>query len=98
MGQIERISGMEQILDEAAEVVAGLNSALDKYERLRSKLEKLAEYYRSPQWLLDLDDDRAGRLPQDLKRGVLSEDAICELLAENDELMARLRIIWKNQK
>ncbi len=98
MEQIKRISGMEQILDEASEVIAGLNIALDKYERLRPKLEKLAEYYHSPQWLLDLDDDRAGRLPQDLKRGVLSEDAIYDLLAENGELLARLRTIGDSQK
>ena len=35
--------------------------------------------------------DEAGNLPADLKRGVLSEDGIWNLLADNRELMNRMR-------
>ena len=35
--------------------------------------------------------DEAGKLPADLKRGVLSEDAVYDLLTEHRDLMARMQ-------
>ena len=32
----------------------------------------------------------AGKLPKDLKRGVLSEDAVYDLITENRELLVRM--------
>ena len=48
-------------------------------------------YYGSDEWKQDLADDEAGRLPQDLKRGVLSEDAVWNLQEDNRELIARMK-------
>ena len=42
----------------------------------------LKEYYESPQWREDFEADEAGKFPKDLKRGVLSEDGIYNLLEE----------------
>lgn len=39
----------------------------------------------------DFTSDAAGRLPRDLKRGVLSEDAVYDLLTDNNRLTARMR-------
>ena len=79
MEQIERISYMEQILDEGLAAVAAPECPLETCRALQARLQTLFDYYHSPQWLQDLDDDRAGRLPADLKRGVLTEDAVWEL-------------------
>ena len=38
-------------------------------------------------WFADYDADRAGLLPPDLKRGVLSEDAVYDLLAQYRNLI-----------
>ena len=38
----------------------------------------------------DYEDDEAGKLPKDLKRGVLSEDAVYDLITENRELLVRM--------
>ena len=38
MNQIERITYMETILNEAKETVSSLEQALDRYEALRSRL------------------------------------------------------------
>ena len=54
---------------------------------LAPMIRELSDYYSSSLWLRDLDDDRAGKLPSDLKRGVLSEDAIYDLLCEWDSLL-----------
>ena len=43
-------------------------------------LRQLSDYYSSPEWKRDYAADEAGLLPNDLKRGVLSEDGIYNLL------------------
>lgn len=48
-------------------------------------------YYGSNEWKQDFADDEAGLLPQDLKRGVLSEDAVRNLQEDNRELIARMK-------
>ena len=70
------------ILDEATEAVASLSEALEKYSAIQDKLQELSAYYSSEQWCQDFDDDNAGKIPQNLKRGVLSEDAVYNLLAD----------------
>ena len=52
----------------------------DVPEELRERLRELARYYESSEWKRDFEDDEAGRLPQNLKRGVLSEDGIYDVL------------------
>lgn len=91
MDQIERITHMEDILDEAAGVFAALSEALERYSAVRERLEELSAYYSGGQWMQDLDDDRDGKIPKDLKRGVLSEDAVYDLLLEDAWLKERLR-------
>ena len=81
---------MEQILDEATEAVSSLSEALEKYSAVQDKLQELAAYYSSKQWRQDFDDDSAGKIPSDLKRGVLSEDAVYNLLSEITDLKERL--------
>lgn len=90
MEQLERIEYMENILDEAASAVAELRAALERYVGLTDRLEELSEYYGSELWMADFEADEAGLLPEDLKRGVLSEDAVYALLEENRELLEEL--------
>jgi hypothetical protein len=49
---------------------------------LTSAFSTLEAYYTSPAWRTDFEADEAGLLPPDLKRGVLSEDGIYNLLEE----------------
>ena len=58
-----------------------------QYEREVNDMAKgiareLEEYYTSDLWKQDFADDEAGLLPKDLKRGVLSEDGIWNVLEE----------------
>ena len=46
--------------------------------------------YTSQQWKDDLAADEAGDFPEKLKRGVLSEDGIWNVLADSRELDVRL--------
>ena len=91
MNQIERITRMEQILDEATEAADALLAALERYQALKPRIDELEAYYTSTLWMQDYRDDSAGRLPQRLKRGVLSEDAVYDLLSTLTEITKHLK-------
>lgn len=88
--ETERIMQMEQHLDRAAAAVRELSAALDQYEEAEESLRELSLYYGSSEWRQDLAADEAGLLPKNLKRGVLSEDALWNLLEDWRELQERL--------
>ena len=50
------------------------------YDRVRKDLATLAKYQESKLWQEDYEADERGELPKDLKRGVLSQDALYDLL------------------
>lgn len=48
---------------------------------LKRQLERLEKYYVNGRWLEAYTLDEQGRLPKDLKRGVLSQDGVYDLLS-----------------
>ena len=80
MKQIERIQYMENLLDFIIEARKEQN----KSARIQEATRILAEYYGSDEWKQDFADDEAGLLPKDLKRGVLSEDGIWNVLSSEE--------------
>jgi len=88
--QIARIRLMERRLNQALAAVKRLDSALEKYEAAQEAIAALSEYYGSDLWKQDFAADEAGLLPEGLKRGVLSEDGIWNLLTDCKELDRRL--------
>ena len=90
MNQIERIERMERYLNESEQAVKALSDALEQYEAAQKVLKKLSDYYGSTLWMKDYEDDEAGKLPEGLKRGVLSEDAVYDLLTDHHELVLRM--------
>ncbi len=93
MDQVERITQMEAILNAGLSAVSRLEQALTCYEAIRRDLQTLEEYYLSGLWRYDFECDSAGLLPAGLSRGVLSEDAVYDLLSARDELYERMRVI-----
>lgn len=89
--QIARIRQMERHLNRATVAVKRFEAALDKWEDAQEAIAALEEYYGSDLWKQDLADDEDGRLPADLKRGVLSEDGIWNLLTDARDLTTRLK-------
>ena len=77
---IMRIGQMEQCFD-ALQNAAGENlSAVFEEDALKALLSSLTQYYESGQWLRDYELDEKGLLPKNLKRGVLSQDAVYDFL------------------
>ena len=85
MTQIERIEQMEKILDSLKEAIAQVNTAISRLRELGPQAMELDDYYGSPEWFDDLNADEKGLLPDGLKRGVLSEDGIYDVLNEYEE-------------
>lgn len=90
MEQIERIKQMELYLDRASSAVMQLSAALDNYIDVQESISALDEYYSNDDWKQDYADDEAGLLPPNLRRGVLSEDAVWNLLSDTKEMNIRL--------
>ena len=84
---------MEEAFNAASAAVRALSDALDGYEEAREALDRLTEYYESPLWREDFEADEAGLLPPDLKRGVLGEDGLWDLLEERKTLLDRMRFL-----
>ena len=86
MDRIDRIQTMEEKLDKALEAAAALDEALERFEAVIPEIEALSSYYESDLWREDFEADADGKLPAGLKRGVLSEDGIYNLLADYHRL------------
>ena len=87
---IERITQMEQRLERATAAVEAMEAAIEQHKAVRDDIASLDAYLGSPEWHADRDDDEAGRLPKELKRGVLSEDAIWNLLERHREVQKQI--------
>ena len=83
---------MEGILNRATQKIDALEKKIAEYEAFQAEIQKLEAYYTSPQWKADFAADEAGQYPDKLKRGVLSEDGIWNMLERNRELLHRLGI------
>ncbi len=90
MERIERIQNMERSLDASRLAVDRLAEALEAYESVQKELKILSDYYGSSLWREDFEADERGEIPADLKRGVLSEDAVYNLLTDDHELGLRM--------
>ena len=86
MKRIDRIAHMEDLYDKSNEVIQNLETALEDFAHLRPDIAELEAYYDGGDWRKDFEADEAGKLPKDLKRGVLSEDGLWNLLEEYREL------------
>ena len=90
MDQIERIQHFETLLDRVAPVLDNLEEALDAFDGIQEDVQELSSYYESDEWRDDFEADETGKLPADLKRGVLSEDGIYDVLSSHYSLTVRL--------
>ena len=86
---VERVQRMEKLMDEVLEDVRKIAESEWKCPEvvcdnvdIREKVKVLEEYLESGLWLSDYQCDERGELPTDLKRGVLSEDGLYNLLCD----------------
>ena len=88
--RIERVSRMEERFDKVTRMLGGLDEAIAKYEDCKEELEALKAYVDSGEWKEDYEADEAGQLPLGLKRGVLSQDGLYNLLQDAGHTIAHI--------
>lgn len=74
MDRMERIRWMEEMLDRAL--------AAERFDDALNELNLLYGYYFGPLWMQDYEADEQGLIPASVKRGVLSQDTLYDLLTE----------------
>ncbi len=79
---VDNIRAMERVLNEGTAAMGEALRGLEKLSALETDLQELFAYYGSPAWFADRDRDSRGELPQTLPRGVLTEDAVYDLLTD----------------
>ena len=82
---IERITKMEFYFDTIQNALEINPAYLKKEAPTGIMLQELIECYENGQWLADYEADEVGLLPHNLKRGVLSEDGVYNLLFEIEQ-------------
>lgn len=101
--QTHRAAGFSGAKDEAGDLLMMWSDAqFSRIEEQEARLDRilaaetpsvydlraLEAYYESPLWRIDFESDEAGQIPDQIKRGVLSEDAIYDVLSEYRDLLA----------
>lgn len=90
MKKYQHITKYESILREQEELMKQWRCFLDQFSAKRKEYQELVKYYYSEQRLQDLTDDEENKIPHDLKRGVLSEDEIYNLMSDYHVLSIHL--------
>ena len=85
--QIERIKWMEQRFNNALAAIK--DGSTNSLKTIKEDIAELSKYYSSELWKIDFAAEEAGNLPPDLKRGVLSEDGIWNLLADYRDIQKK---------
>lgn len=84
---LTRVREMEDRYDELTQVLAGLDDAISEYNDFKADLQILRDYMASGQWKKDFEADEAGKIPAEVKRGVLSEDGLYDFLQGADKIL-----------
>ncbi len=86
-----RVREMEGVFDKAVALMKTVEDATKakttrtakkRRQELQVVIDKLEAYYESPLWKADFAADEDGRFPAGMKRGVLSEDGVYDLLEQ----------------
>ena len=78
----ERVARMEALYDRLSAAMCIRPDEISRDGELRQAVKVLAAYLDDGSWLNDYQLDEAGLLPSGLKRGVLSQDGLYDLLNE----------------
>ena len=83
--RVERVKKMEVLLDKVTPKVKAFEQSLTNLNSAFDDIKTLNEYYKK-EWKEDYEADEQGKIPKDLKRGVLSQDTLFDLLEKLNEM------------
>ena len=89
-GKIERIQRMESYLNDYAKTLEETKQAMEQLKEHQERYIQLRDYYSSQVYFDDLELSNQADFPADLHCGVLSEDAVYDLLDEHFQMGVEL--------
>ncbi len=87
---MKRIEINENRLDTLNDIVLRLEKDLDEFQRLSKVYKELNKYYGSKSWFSDKEKYESGKI-ENIKAGVLSEDAVYDLDTNISELLIEMK-------
>ena len=78
---VERVKKMESKLDEVTPKIRAFEESLNNMKQVFEDMKILSDYY-SNDWKKDFEADEEGKIPKDVKRGVLGEDTLYNLFED----------------
>ena len=88
--KIERIQRMEGYLNAYAKTLEETKQAMDRLKEHQESYIQLRDYYSSQVYFDDLELSNQADFPDDLPCGVLSEDAVYDMLDEHFQMGVEL--------
>lgn len=88
--RLENITKMENILNRTDKLISEMEKLLEKWEQNQQDFNDLMNYYTGEERGKDLEDDRLKIIPQDLPRGVLSEDGVFDTYGNRKDLLIKM--------
>lgn len=95
--RIERVTRMEQVFDAVSGAFYDDPASVCEDPAVADMYRELVAYYESPQWRSDYDCDDRGELPADLKRGVLSQDGVYNLICDVEQSLHTLTSVYDDE-
>ena len=83
--RIERIKKMEIKLDDVTPKIRAFEESLNNMKKVFEDMKILSDYY-SNEWKQDYEADEEGKIPKDLKRGVLGQDTLYDLFSDYSQI------------
>ena len=85
---VKRIKELESVFDEVSKTLKEEPIKLNDTE-YQNKIKILVDYLDSGMWLKDYELDEKGLIDQSVKRGILSEDGLYNLIFEIREFIQK---------
>ena len=85
---VKRIKELESVFDEVSKTLKEEPIKLN-YTEYQNKIKILVDYLDSGMWLKDYELDEKGLIDQSVKRGILSEDGLYNLIFEIQEFIQK---------
>lgn len=85
---VKRIKELESVFDEVSKTLKEEPIKLNDTE-CQNKIKTLVDYLDSGMWLKDYELDEKGLIDQSVKRGILSEDGLYNLIFEIQEFIQK---------
>ena len=84
--EIEKVKEYQDIYDKHLSTINQVQKSLKLLKKSQKEYKKLLDYYYSEQFTKDFDDSNTFPIPDGMDLGILSEDAIFDLIGENYNL------------